>query len=846
MIQLIGRLKLWQKQAVVIAAMAVPTALLASIYFAGASADVALARSELAGAKFSDTVGAIVVELFNHRGRSYLWREGNASMREQVGQSEEALEKLIAAVDEQNTQWGDAFGTNASWQSIKSEWSAVKAQTPKDTADNVIAHHDALIGNVVKLSDIVGHGSGLNADPDLASSTLIGIARRHVLAAMRDFATIRLTTIHSATNFAVDDVDRTIIRERQRDLLERMEDIHSTLALTSDESRKAITPAFQSTTDGVQKYLSFVKEKMLEPKSMGIAPPEAFQQARAGWEALAKLSAVTYAGVDAAIAARLQANTRTRAVTAAILAAAIAAALALSWVITRALTRPMAQAVSVFEKISAGHYDSTIVHTSTDETGQVLRALDEMQAKLRAQIHSERAAAAVNGRIKVALDKASSSAMLFDESLNVVYVNEAANKLFRDHFEQLRRDLPALDPNRLVGSSIDVFHRNPGEQRAVLTDLRDTHTSDARLGGRAMRIAATPVIGENGARLGTFMEWSDRTQEVEAQDEVATIVKGALAGNLVGRVSSDDKTGFFKTLADGLNELLENVSQIVAQVKVAAHDVLRGAEEISSGNANLSQRTETQSSSLEQTASSMEEMTSTVKQNADNTAEANRLALSARAHAETGGAVVANAVRAMAEINDSSKRISDIIGVIDEIAFQTNLLALNAAVEAARAGEQGRGFAVVASEVRSLAGRSATAAREIKDLIQDSVKKVEDGSALVTHSGETLQVIVDSVKKVADIIVEIAAASREQSAGIEQVNKAVMQMDSMTQENAALVEQAAAASQSMADQARALNESMNHYHVDSAAPSTRTSVTPAAAARPARAANLRAVSRSTR
>ncbi|HUQ10310.1 MAG TPA: methyl-accepting chemotaxis protein, partial [Steroidobacteraceae bacterium] len=212
-------------------------------------------------------------------------------------------------------------------------------------------------------------------------------------------------------------------------------------------------------------------------------------------------------------------------------------------------------------------------------------------------------------------------------------------------------------------------------------------------------------------------------------------------------------------------------------------------------------------------ASSMEQMTSTVKQTADNAGQANQLAMAARVQAEKGGSVVSSAVAAMAGINDSSKKIADIIGVIDEIAFQTNLLALNAAVEAARAGEQGRGFAVVATEVRNLAGRSATAAKEIKALIVDSVSKVEEGSKLVDESGKTLEEIVNSVKKVTDIVAEIAAASREQSSGIEQVNKAIMQMDSTTQQNAALVEQAAAASQAIVEQAQALSGLVGRYEV---------------------------------
>jgi len=292
------------------------------------------------------------------------------------------------------------------------------------------------------------------------------------------------------------------------------------------------------------------------------------------------------------------------------------------------------------------------------------------------------------------------------------------------------------------------------------------------------------------------------------------LIRAATEGDLSRRLDVSGQTGDLMKLGNAINSLLESVSDIVAGVKHAAAEVLRGAEEISQGNANLSQRTEEQSSSLEETASSMEEMTSTVKQNADNAGQANQLATAARDQAEKGGAVVGSAVKAMTEINESSKKISDIIGVIDEIAFQTNLLALNAAVEAARAGEQGRGFAVVATEVRSLAGRSATAAKEIKELIQDSVRKVGDGSLLVTQSGQTLEQIVTSVKKVSDIVAEIAAASREQSSGIEQVNKAVMQMDEMTQQNAALVEQATAASQSMADQARELTGMMEKYQVN--------------------------------
>jgi methyl-accepting chemotaxis protein len=356
-------------------------------------------------------------------------------------------------------------------------------------------------------------------------------------------------------------------------------------------------------------------------------------------------------------------------------------------------------------------------------------------------------------------------------------------------------------------------------------------------GGREVWIQASynPIFDADGKPYKVVKYATDVTAQVKLSHEMEQsvaqtqeLIKAAVDGDLGRRLETQGKTGDLQKLGDAINSLLETVSDIVSNVKHAAGEVLRGAEEISQGNANLSQRTEEQSSSLEETASSMEEMTSTVKQNADNAGQANQLATAARDQAEKGGTVVGNAVKAMGDINESSKKISDIISVIDEIAFQTNLLALNAAVEAARAGEQGRGFAVVATEVRSLAGRSATAAKEIKELIQDSVRKVEDGSLLVTQSGQTLEQIVLSVKKVSDIVAEIAAASREQSSGIEQVNKAVMQMDEMTQQNAALVEQATAASQSMADQARDLTKMMERYEVgDSDVASTAAAKAPA-------------------
>jgi methyl-accepting chemotaxis protein len=274
--------------------------------------------------------------------------------------------------------------------------------------------------------------------------------------------------------------------------------------------------------------------------------------------------------------------------------------------------------------------------------------------------------------------------------------------------------------------------------------------------------------------------------------------------------------GEMEKIKVSINAALSNLTNTIGSVRDAVEAVTSGSEEITKGNDDLSRRTSEQASALEETAASMEEMTSTVKQNADNAKRADQLAIAARETADKGGAVTKKAVDAMGEINKSSKKIADIITVIDEIAFQTNLLALNAAVEAARAGEHGRGFAVVAAEVRNLAQRSATAAKEIKGLINESIQRVSDGSELVNQSGKTLEEIVSSVKRVSDIIAEISAASQEQASGLDQVNKAVMSMDETTQQNAALVEETTSAAQSMRQQARELMQQVQQFKTNQA------------------------------
>ncbi|WP_285412881.1 methyl-accepting chemotaxis protein [Variovorax sp. efr-133-TYG-130] len=313
------------------------------------------------------------------------------------------------------------------------------------------------------------------------------------------------------------------------------------------------------------------------------------------------------------------------------------------------------------------------------------------------------------------------------------------------------------------------------------------------------------VLASIAVVLGALFAWRLSVGIVRPLGHALEVAETVAAGDLSAdiRVESRDEAG---QLMQALKNMNESLAKVVGEVRTGTETIATASGQIASGNQDLSSRTEQQASSLEQTAASMEELTSTVKQNADNARQANQLAVSASEVAVKGGSVVSQVVDTMGSINASSKKIVDIIGVIDGIAFQTNILALNAAVEAARAGEQGRGFAVVASEVRSLAQRSAAAAKEIKTLIGDSVEKVEEGSKQVAEAGRTMEEIVGSVKRVTDIMGEITAASQEQTSGIEQINQAITQMDQVTQQNAALVEEASAAAQSLQEQAGSLSQ----------------------------------------
>ncbi|APO94740.1 methyl-accepting chemotaxis protein [Xanthomonas vesicatoria] len=501
--------------------------------------------------------------------------------------------------------------------------------------------------------------------------------------------------------------------------------------------------------------------------------------------------------------------------------AALVISTLLAWLITRSLTKPLSQATRTAEAIAAGNLHNDVHTTANDETGRLLQAMDKMQLQLRNLIAAQTDMARHHdaGTISFRID---ASAFPGDYGR----MANDTNLLVASHVA-VQTDLARIMGRYAVGELFEDMQPLPGEKAVFSDTMSQVKLNLSAMNHQIKHLAHSAANGDFSARGDVERFQFDFRIMVESLNHLMSTADGNLqslssllqsiaAGDLTARMSGDFR-GVFAQMRDDANATASQLAQIVGNIQQSAVSINAAASEIAAGNQDLSQRTEQQAANLEETAASMEELTSTVKQNAEGARQAKQLAIGAARVAAQGGEVVGKVVETMSGIEASSKKIADIISVIDGIAFQTNILALNAAVEAARAGEQGRGFAVVASEVRTLAQRSSGAAKQIKDLIDDSVQRVADGSALVRSAGKTMDDVVASVQRVTDIMGEISAASQEQSAGIEQVNQTITHMDETTQQNAALVEEATAAARSMEEQAVQLTGAVAIFRIDAGA-----------------------------
>ena len=534
---------------------------------------------------------------------------------------------------------------------------------------------------------------------------------------------------------------------------------------------------------------------------------------------LEKLMDASRGLAEAAIAAKTHRAQRMLVIAGVAMVAASLVLLALiSLWLRRSVVAPIMEVAAIARGVANGDLSRTIRISTRDEIGELAGAMQRMTGTLQQVItaQAEMARHHDEGRISFRIDEEAFSG----EYSRMV---RGANAMVAQHIDVTLRIIDVMQ-RYAVGDLSQDMDRLPGEKAAITEAMDTTKASLSSINGEIRRLAEAAGRGDFSKRGDTaryqyeFAEMIDglnRLMDTTGQSlsALSALLRAIAQGDLTHRMEGDFH-GVFAQMRDDANTSVSQLTDIIGRIQEAASSINMAAAEIASGNDDLSRRTEQQAASLEETAASMEELTSTVKQNADNARQANQLAQGAAGVAAQGGKVVEEVVTTMGSIEASSKKIADIIGVIDGIAFQTNILALNAAVEAARAGEQGRGFAVVAGEVRALAQRSASAAKEIKLLIDESVGKVSDGALLVRQAGDTMGEIVGSVQRVTDIMADISTASQEQSSGIEQINQTVTQMDEATQQNAALVEQATAAARLMEEQAASLEQATNMFRLN--------------------------------
>ncbi len=524
---------------------------------------------------------------------------------------------------------------------------------------------------------------------------------------------------------------------------------------------------------------------------------------------------------------------------------AVAIAMVLGWYLVRRLRRSIDVAVSRFKLMAEGKLGVEIDTTGRDEISSVLDIAKSMKIKLGIDLDESRRAAARAMRVKIALDNASTGVMIADNSGRIIYLNKSVAQTLKNAEADIRKDLPSFDAERLLDTSIDVFHKNPSHQQQLLRGLTGLYRAQINVGGRTFKLAAVPVFNDQRERLGSALEWVDITAEVQVENEVSRVVQAAVGGDLSQRLVLEGKSGFMRQLAEGINDLTGNASQIIddtlavaerlargdltktierdyqgtflkmkteinqtvhglaeviSKVRSAADTISSAALEISATSQSLSQASTEQAASVEETSASVEQMTASITQNSENAKVTDQMATKSSSDAVDGG----NAVRRTV---DAMKQIAQKITIIDDIAYQTNLLALNAAIEAARAGEHGKGFAVVAAEVGKLAERSQVAAQEIGEVASSSVQLAEQAGAL-------LEQIVPAIRKTSDLVQEISAASQEQSTGVGQINTAMSQLSQLTQQNASASEELAATAQNMTAQAEELQTAMAFFELD--------------------------------
>lgn len=867
---------LGKKLGLVIIGLFIPIVALTTMLVMEKNSAIVFTEHEVAGVEYIQPVKKMLVHIAEHRGMSAAKLSGDKTLSGKLMAKREEISQDIAAVEGMQVRYGAMLmGADEHVSNIKKYWSNTDLRSDNLSAKENFSKHTIIIEEVIELITHVGDVSNLTLDPELDSFYMMDIIVGVVPSTVNRMGIIRGLGSSVLAKGKLDMETQikiiNLIGKVQEDISGITRNVDAA-ADVNPEITKLIGGAVDEFKQASSVMVAKVDEQIIKDRLMNMKSSEFFSMATTAIQSTNGLFSAASATLTNLLHTRIENYKQVLYWSVGLVMLLVFVSIITAIAVVIGIIKPISQAVDVFGKIGEGKLDNPVDVTSSDETGVLLKELSEVQARLNTDISKSREDAVRAGRVETALASVSTGVMMADENNDIIYVNAAVEKLFKEIEPELREAIPGFDCSSIVGSNIDLFHKSPQKQRDIVKSMKDTFTTEFEINGLTLGFTATPVTDVDGNRTGTVVEWTNRTAEVSIENEVESIVQAAVDGNFDNQVVEEGKTGFYAKLATGLNRVItttgssiddvlrvmrgmsqgdltqtieaeysgvfdqlksdvnttvHKLSSVINTVHKNTEDSRRTASEVNSTAQELGQGSSEQAASLEEISSSMEEMSANVRQSADNAGQTEQIAQKAATDASESGEAVNEAVIAM---NDIASKIS----IIEEIARQTNLLALNAAIEAARAGEHGKGFAVVASEVRKLAERSQVAAGEIGELSSSTVTVAEE-------AGEKLSKLVPDIQRTAELVQEISMASREQDAGAGEINKALQQLDQVVQQSAASAEEMAGAASDLESQADDQRQAMSFFSTnESDAPADRAKLSSVAPAKTTRVKTAKA------